>query len=185
MNQNGQVIGINVAYLPPAQTGAESIGFAIPAQTAAQTADQIISTGHASNPYLGVSLSEVSQETAKQFNTKSGALVAQVRPGEPAAQAGIKQGDIITAIGGQKVKNTGDLLSELRRYQPGDSVDLTVTRNNNEITRGVTLGQRSKPTVDQRWFHGAVWTPWDHPGSRRLKATSLASTSSTETHDID
>jgi serine protease Do len=143
VDRSGRVIGINVAYLPPAQTGAESIGFAIPAQTAAQTADQIISTGQASNSYLGVSLSEVNQETAEQFDTRAGVLVEGARQGEPAAQAGIRQGDIITAINGTEVENTGDLLSELRHYQPGESVDLTVVRNgDNEITRSVTLGER-------------------------------------------
>jgi serine protease Do len=144
VDRSGRIIGINVAYLPPAQTGAESIGFAIPAQTAAQTADQIISTGQASNAYLGVSLSEVNQETAEQFDTQPGVLVDAARQGEPAAQAGVRQGDIITAIDGTEVENSGDLLSELRHYQPGDSVDLTVVRNgDNEITRGVSLGERS------------------------------------------
>lgn len=144
VDRSGRIIGINVAYLPPAQTGAESIGFAIPAQTAAETADQIISTGQASNAYLGVSLAEVNQETAEQFDTQPGVLVETAPQGEPAAQAGVRQGDIITAVGGTEVENTGELLSELRRYEPGESVDLTVVRNgNNETTRSVTLGERS------------------------------------------
>lgn len=144
LDRAGEVIGINVAYLPPAQTGAESIGFAIPAQTAVEVADQIISTGEASNPYLGVSLTEVSQEIADQFNTQAGALVEQALPGQPAAQAGIRRGDIITAVEGNEVQNTGDLLSELRRYQPGDTVKMTLVRNgDDEITRNVTLGERS------------------------------------------
>jgi serine protease Do len=145
VDRSGRIIGINVAYLPPAQTGAESIGFAIPAQTAAQTADQLISTGKASNSYLGVGLSDVNQETAKQFDTKAGALVEQVPPGGPASASGIRQGDIITAIDGNEVTNTGDLLSALRRYQPGDTVKMTLVRNgNNEITRNVTLGDRAQ-----------------------------------------
>lgn len=145
VDRTGEVIGINVAYLPPAQTGAESIGFAIPAQTAAETADQIISTGEASNAYLGVSLSDVTQETAEQFDTEVGSLVEEAPPGEPAAQGGIRQGDIITAIEGREVGNTGDLLSELRHYQPGDGIEMTVVRNgDNEVSRSVTLGERSE-----------------------------------------
>ena len=143
VNRSGEVMGINVAYLPPAQTGAESIGFAIPAQTAVETADQIISTGEASNAYLGVSLSSVDQQTAEQFNAEVGALVEEVPPGGPAAQSGVRRGDIITAIGGTNVENTGDLLSELRRYQPGDTVELTIVRDGSEISRSVTLGERS------------------------------------------
>jgi S1-C subfamily serine protease len=145
VDRAGEVIGINVAYLPPAQTGAESIGFAIPAQTAVETADQIISTGEASNAYLGVSLTDVSQEIAEQFDTETGALVEQSRPGEPAAQGGIRRGDIITAIEGSEIQTTGDLLSELRRYQPGDTVEMTVVRNGDEeLTSSVTLGERSE-----------------------------------------
>jgi S1-C subfamily serine protease len=145
VDRAGEVIGINVAYLPPAQTGAESIGFAIPAQTAVETADQIISTGEASNAYLGVSLTEVSQEIAEQFDTETGALVEQARPGEPAAQGGIRRGDIITAIESSEIQTTGDLLSELRRYQPGDTVEMTVVRNGDEeLTSSVTLGERSE-----------------------------------------
>jgi len=145
VDRNGEIIGINVAYLPPAQTGAESIGFAIPSQTAVETADQIISTGEASNAYLGVRPTDITPETAEQFNTETGALVEEASPGTPAAQGGIRRGDIITAIGGTEVENTGDLLSELRRYQPGDTVELTLVRDgNNEITRSVTLGERSE-----------------------------------------
>ncbi len=145
VDRSGRIIGINVAYLPPAQTGAESIGFAIPSQTAVQTADQLISTGQASNAYLGVRLSDVNQETAEQFDTQAGALVEQAPQGEPASQAGIRQGDIITAVDGREVENTGDLLSALRRYQPGDTVEITLVRNGgNETTVNVTLGERSQ-----------------------------------------
>ena len=143
VSRDGRIMGINVAYLPPAQTGAQSIGFAIPAQTAAETADQIIATGEASNAYMGVNLAELDPETAEQFGTETGALVAEVQPGQPAAQGGIQRGDIITAVEDTEVEDTGDLLSALRQYQPGDTVEMTLARNGGETTESVTLGERS------------------------------------------
>ena len=97
----GEVVGINVAYLP-AETGAEGIGFAIPSDTAVSVADQLIESGKAVHPYLGLSLSDLTPETARQFGitTGSGALVMRVEPGGPGAKAGVEQGDVITAIGG-------------------------------------------------------------------------------------
>lgn len=144
VSRDGRILGINVAYLPPAQTGAESIGFAIPAQTAVQTADQIIETGEASNAYLGVNLAELDPETAEQFGTETGALVAEVQPNQPAAQGGLRDGDIITAVEETEVEDTGDLLSALRQYQPGDEVEITIARDGGEATESVTLGERSE-----------------------------------------
>ena len=142
-NRAGEVIGINVAYLP-AQTGAESIGFAIPSDTAASVADQLIADGRAVHPYLGVSLVDLTSETSKQFGRQSGsgAVVMEIDPDGPAARAGIQSGDIITAIGSAEVEDSRDLLGELRRYQPGDTVQLTVDSNGHVRRVAVTLGER-------------------------------------------
>lgn len=142
-NRDGEVVGINVAYLPPAETGAESIGFAIPAATAVSTADQIIATGEASNPYLGVNLTELTPEAAERFGTETGALIENAESGEPAAQAGLRTGDIITSVDGAEVESTADLLSILRGYAPGDTVEVTAERGGNEQAFEVTLGERT------------------------------------------
>lgn len=142
-NRDGEVVGINVAYLPPAETGAESIGFAIPAATAVSTADQIIATGEASNPYLGVSLTELTPETAERFGAETGALIENAESGEPAAQAGLRTGDVITSVDGAEVESTADLLSILRGYTPGDTVEVTAERGGNEQAFEVTLGERT------------------------------------------
>src|SRR5215210_4778135 len=68
-DREGRVIGINVAYLPPAETGAENIGFAIPSDTAVSVADQLIKNGEATHPYLGVYLSDLTPETASKFGS--------------------------------------------------------------------------------------------------------------------
>ena len=123
-DREGRVIGINVAYLPPAETGAENIGFAIPSDTAISVADQLIENGEAVHPYLGVYLSDLTQDTASKFGSPldSGALVAKVEPDGPADAAGIQRGDVVTAAGSEEVRSSGDLLSALRNYMPGDTV---------------------------------------------------------------
>ena len=143
-DREGEIVGINVAYLPPAQTGAENIGFAIPSDTAISVADQLIEDGDATQPYLGVGrLREISPEEAEQFDipVNGGVLVGEVVRGDPADEAGLEQGDVITAAGDVEVASYGDLLGVLRDYRPGDNIDLTVVRDGEEQALTVTLGE--------------------------------------------
>jgi serine protease Do len=142
-DRDGQVIGINVAYLPPGETGAENIGFAIPSSTASSVADQIIKSGEAVHPYLGVYLSDLTHETASKFGSSvdSGALVEKVTPGGPAADAGIQRGDVIIAAGSQEISSSGDVISALRHYRPGDTVNLTVLGNGQKTQVQVNLAE--------------------------------------------
>ena len=144
VDRNGEIIGINVAYLPPQQTGAVNIGFAIPSDTATSVADQLIETGEVSSAYLGVGTTDLSPEDAQRFDlpVDSGALVERVEPGSGAEGAGVRRGDIIVALGDAPIENTGDLLGALRDYQPGDTAKLTVVRNGDKQTLDVTLGER-------------------------------------------
>ena len=142
-DRDGRVIGINVAYLPPGETGAENIGFAIPSETAASVADQIIGNGEATHPYLGVYLSDLTRETARRFGSPvdSGALVEEVEPGGPADTAGVRRGDVVTAAGREEVRSSGDLISVLRSYRAGDPVELTVLRNGEKTSLRVNLSE--------------------------------------------
>jgi serine protease Do len=143
-DRDGEIIGINVAYLPPAQTGAVNIGFAIPSDTAISVADQLIETGEVSSSYLGVGTTDLSPEDTERFGlpVESGAIVVRIEPGSGADEAGVRRGDIIVSLGDAPIENTGDLLGALRDYQPGDTVDLTVVRGGDELTLDVTLGER-------------------------------------------
>jgi S1-C subfamily serine protease len=143
-DRDGEVIGINVAYLPPSDTGAVNIGFAIPSDTAASVADQLIETGKVSSAYLGVETTDLSPEDAERFGlpVESGAIVEQVEPGSGADAAGVRRGDIIVRLGNDPIDNAGDLFGALRDYQPGDTVELTVVRDGEELTLDVTLGER-------------------------------------------
>ena len=145
-DRDGKVIGINVAYLPPAQTGAVNLGFAIPSDTAVSVADQLIEKGKVTTPYLGVLTTDLSPEDAGRFDlpVDSGALVMRVAPGSAAELAGVRKGDIITALGDERVMSYGDLLGALRDHEPGDTVPLTIFRNGVEKKLEVTLGERSQ-----------------------------------------
>jgi len=143
-DREGQIIGINVAYLPPNQTGAEGIGFAIPSYTVVSVADQLIQSGQAQHPYLGVSVSDLTTQVSNRFDVsaESGALIAKVEPGGPAGGAGIQPGDVVTALGSTDIRSSGDLISALRQYQPGDKVELTILRDGQRSNFNVLLGDR-------------------------------------------
>ncbi len=139
----GEIVGINVAYLPPAQTGAENIGFAIPSDTAISVADQLIEDGEATQPFLGVDLEALSPEDAEQFGipVNGGVLVRDVVPGGPADEAGLERGDVIAAAGDVEVASYGDLLGTLRDYRPGDTIGVTVVRDGEEQQFSVELDE--------------------------------------------
>ncbi len=143
VNRASEVVGINVAYLS-AQTGAEGIGFAIPSYTAVSVADQLIANGRAVHPYLGVSVADLNSEVSRQFGREheSGAVVVRVDPDSPAARAGIESQDVIIAVGSIEVEGSADLLGVLRRYEPGDTVQLRIARNGQARQIGVRLGER-------------------------------------------
>jgi S1-C subfamily serine protease len=143
-NAKGEVIGINVAYLPPGQTGAVNIGFAIPSVTAVSVADQIIATGKAVHAYLGVGTQPVTPQLQEQFglSRSSGLMIAEVAPNSPASQAGLQQGDIILKVDGQDVTDSAALAAQIRNMQPGDQVKLVIDRKGTEQTINVTLAER-------------------------------------------
>jgi serine protease Do len=142
-DRSGEVVGVNVAYVPPG-AGAESLGFAIPSATVVSVADQLIEDGEAVHPYLGISLTDLTSEAAEGFGTaaESGALVTEVVTGGPADEAGIEPGDVVTAVESAVVEDSGDLLSALRGHAPGETVELTVSRDGEERAIDLRLGER-------------------------------------------
>jgi serine protease Do len=144
VDRDGNIMGINVAYLPPAETGAVNLGFAIPADTAVSIADQLIETGEVTTPYLGVGTVPLPPEVAERFDlpVNSGALVQTVEPGSGADEAGVRVNDVIIALGDAEIASYGDLFGALRDYRPGDTVGLTVVRGGEERNLDVTLGER-------------------------------------------
>jgi len=138
---DGNVVGVNTAIFSPSG-GSVGIGFAIPADTARMVVSQLKDSGHVTRGWLGVQIQQVTQEIADSLGLKSvaGALVAEPQPGSPAMKAGIKAGDIVTAVNGKEIKTANDLARKISETAPGTSVSLTILRDGTQQTMSVTLG---------------------------------------------
>jgi RNA polymerase sigma-70 factor (sigma-B/F/G subfamily) len=145
IDRQGRLVGINEAYIPPS-AGAVSIGFAIPAGTVTDVADQLLRNGTVAHPYLGVALTTLTAETARTLGMKvdSGALVRQVQSSGPAAAAGLRPGDVIVSFNGVAVRSVGDIYAALRKVKPGDKASVGIDRNGQNSTVSVTLGTLSR-----------------------------------------
>jgi S1-C subfamily serine protease len=142
-NGKGEVIGINEAYLPPS-TGAVEIGFATPVATVRQIVPQLLNNGRAVHPFAGVQLAQLTPDIAQQLGVKvtEGAIVIAVVPGSPADKAGIKEGDVITAVDSTPVVTVEDFIGSLRAHQPGDAVTVSIVRGTATVQVKVTLSEQ-------------------------------------------
>jgi len=141
VNAAAEVIGVNSAIATlggdfGGSAGSIGLGFAIPSNTAKRIVEEIIATGSATTPIIGVNL-EINESTT------SGALVGDVTADSPAANAGIEAGDVITAVNGQAVPDGVTLITRIRSFAPGDTVTLTVESNGQTRDVEVTLGSKS------------------------------------------
>jgi len=148
VDSRGQVIGINT-FLVSDNGAFSGMGFAIPTQIVKPTIDALIAHGKVVHGYMGIGISDVTPENSKFFNLSksAGALVSQVEPDSPAAKAGLKTGDVITALDGKAVNDSGELQVEVGQRQPGTTIKLDVIRDGKNITIPVTLeamGSRDK-----------------------------------------
>ena len=136
----GQVIGINTAIATAdGSNGSIGLGFAIPIDYAKSIADEIIRTGHATHPYIGVTALTVTSDEAQANGTSVGAQVQNVVPGGPAADAGIRQDDVITKVDDKTVRSVDDLIAATRLHKVGDVVQVTYERDGQSHTVDVTL----------------------------------------------
>jgi len=139
-NLAGEVVGINTAIVAQGQ----GIGFAIPVNMARDVLDDLKTRGKVVRGWLGVSIQEISEDIAKNLNLKSreGALVADVFEGDPADKAGLRTGDVIVRIDGEKIKDTHDLLQKIARMRVGQKTSVQVLRNGKEMTFSITVSER-------------------------------------------
>src|SRR5688500_13980509 len=91
---------------------------------------------------LGVSVTELTPQLAEYFGVEQGVLVASVLAGTPGAEAGLRAGDVLTAIGGQRVSTPAEAIAALRRVQPGEGVDINVTRDRKSLMLKATIAAR-------------------------------------------
>lgn len=126
-NARGEVVGISEAYIPP-QSGAVSLGFAIPAATAVDIAGQLQRTGRAKHAFAGLVPAAITPQIASQLGLPSpdGAIVVEVTSGGPADRAGVRPGDIITAVDDKATATPESFLAALRPHRPGDILTLTM-----------------------------------------------------------
>ena len=129
VNGRGEVIGINVAYIPP-QSGSVSLGFAIPATTVTSVVEQLRATGRARHPFLGVGPGELTPQIAEQLgiDTEAGVLVLEVTAGSGADEAGLEEGDVIVGFDGEPIATVEDLLARIRASEPGETVEIEYFR---------------------------------------------------------
>lgn len=137
VNLDGQVVGINSAIETASQQNAGSIGlgFAIPVDQARRVAQEIMDTGTATKPVLGV-------QGSIAASGDDGAPIAAVQPGSPAEAAGLRAGDVVTRVDDAQVADFADLMARIGSHAPGDQVTLTVASSGAERTVQVTLGSQ-------------------------------------------
>jgi S1-C subfamily serine protease len=147
LDSAARLIGVNTAIASPSGASA-GIGFAIPVDDVNEIVPQLIASGKVTRPRLGVQIAEI--QLAKQLGVDQGVLIIKVLPNSPAARAGLRgtsrndqgevvRGDVITAIDGKAVNQSPDLFAALEKHRAGDTVTLTILRDNKQQEVQVTL----------------------------------------------
>jgi S1-C subfamily serine protease len=146
LNLNGEVIGVNTAIIQ----GAQGLGFSIPINTVQRISTQLIETGRVEHAYLGIQMVALSPEVKENINSdpnspftvqeEEGVLIARVVPNSPAAQAGLRDGDVIVAIEGQAVKDGAEVQRVVEQSTVGQNLSLTLRRDGQEQTLNVRPG---------------------------------------------
>lgn len=139
----GHVVGVCEAYIPPA-AGAVALGFATTAATVVDVADQLLATGTAHHAYIGILPRTLTPQIAQQLgvNRTNGVVVLGVATPGPAADAGIKPGDVIIAFNGRDTPTAESFISALQATKPGDKIELTVQRGSATQQISVTVADR-------------------------------------------
>jgi len=141
-NTEGKVVGVNTAIYSPSG-GSVGIGFAIASDVVKNVVEQLKENGAVTRGWIGVEIQNVTQDLADDLNLKDtkGALVAEAQKNSPAAAAGVKSGDVITAVDGDPVADPHELARRIAAIGPKKTVKLTIIRDGSPMTLDVTLGK--------------------------------------------
>ncbi|MGW0931736.1 trypsin-like peptidase domain-containing protein [Streptomyces sp. NPDC002644] len=148
LDAEGRVVGINSA-IRSADTGIDTdegrsgsigLGFAIPVNQAKRVAEELINEGEATHPVIGVTLDMAYPGDGARVHTRGADGGSPVTPGGPGAEAGLKPGDVITAVDGVRVHSGDELIVKTRARRPGDRLELTVERDGEERKVSLVLG---------------------------------------------
>ena len=148
---NGTLMGINTAIYSRSG-GSMGIGFAIPVSTAKLVLESIVRDGVVTRGWIGVEPAELSPELMETFGVKArrGVLITGVLQNGPAAQAGIRPGDVIVEVGGKQISAVSELLSQVAALKPGTAAGVRLLRRDEKVELKVTPGVRPKPRAVQR-----------------------------------
>ena len=152
---NGNLMGINTAIYSRSG-GSMGIGFAIPVSTAKQVLEGIVTEGQVTRGWIGVEPQELNAELVEAFKLKpeaakaGGVIITGVLQNGPAAQGGIRPGDVIMAVDGRPVRNVSQLLTAVAALKPGTPAPLRVLRGEGPVDIAVTPGKRQRPKPPQR-----------------------------------
>ena len=141
VDSDGRLIGINTLIQSTSGSSA-GVGFAIPVNYAMDIAEQLIETGTAVHPYLGISMISVNEMVADEYGltVDAGVFIADVAAESPAQRAGIVRGDVIVDLAGETIASADDLLISLRNHKPGERVRVEIVRGTETVTVDVVLG---------------------------------------------
>lgn len=147
LDSRGRVVGINSAIRSAdnssdqsGEAGSIGLGFAIPVNQAKRVAEELINTGRATHPVIGVTLDMNYTGDGARVGSKGASGGPAVTTGGPGDKAGIKPGDVITAVDGERVHSGEELIVRTRAHRPGDRLELTVVRDGAKRTIGLVLG---------------------------------------------
>lgn len=145
VNTSAQVIGITTAFIPP-QSGAVSLGFAIPVDVVTRVGNQLIDKGKATHAFLGLSPETLTQEDAKRLGVPvtEGALTKEVVAGGPADKAGLEKDDVIVKMDGLPIKTADDVFGVVNGHAPGDEVIIEFYRKADKNSVTAKLGERTE-----------------------------------------
>jgi S1-C subfamily serine protease len=151
VDTNGNLLGINTAIYSRSG-GNMGIGFAIPVSTAKQVLEGIVKDGQITRGWIGVEPNDLSPELAETFNVKAhqGVIITGVLQNGPAAQAGIRPGDVIVKIASQPVTDVAHLLAMVAGLKPGAAARFSIERKNQALELEVTPGVRPRPRPSER-----------------------------------
>ena len=142
---HGNLLGINTAIYSRSG-GSMGIGFAIPVSTARQVLEGIIKDGQVVRGWIGVEPTEITPDLAKTFNVQrtQGVIITGVLQNGPAFKAGIKPGDVLLSVQGQQIQTVAELLTRVSALKPGQTANMTVLRQSDQIEMVVVPAQRPK-----------------------------------------
>jgi Do/DeqQ family serine protease len=148
---NGNLMGINTAIYSRSG-GSLGIGFAIPVSTARQVLEGIVKEGVVRRGWIGVEPADLAPDLMETFGVKArnGVLITGVLQDGPAAQAGIRPGDVITDVAGRPISNVSELLTNVAALKPGTAVPFKLQRRDDSVQVSVTPGLRPRPRQPQR-----------------------------------